>query len=368
MERKNIFTKSDTLLIKGGAIILMVCNHLFPIPEWIYPENRFISLAIGDKTLAEYFGGFSKVCVAIFALLTGIAMFYTYSKGSLFCAYRHTLKKLPRFFLTYWLILFTIYIPVIGIFGGDTSITIKDILWNLSGYETTYCKIAWYVRFYFELIISFPAIVYAYINIKRIFRFDKTGICVLLGIMLLDFLANNISHLMPTTLTYFVDEYLFYLQVVIVGFYIAEKNLFYHAAVHMNNYSQTFQNFLSITLFVLCFLSRGLLKQIGYLNLDCIYAPAVVFLAWNFLRRYSLSNFKQILTFLGRYSLEIWFLHAIFFIGNAAVQHFAYWPKISVLILVWVLLILSPVAALEQKIVNKAFEIGKTIFTHSFRV
>lgn len=33
------FEKNDTQILKGIAIILMVCNHLFPIPEWIFPEN-----------------------------------------------------------------------------------------------------------------------------------------------------------------------------------------------------------------------------------------------------------------------------------------------------------------------------------------
>lgn len=162
MEKKVKFTKDDTLLVKGIAIILMVCNHLFPIPEWIFPENQFISIPIGGKTLAAYFGGFSKICVAIFALLTGMAMFYTYSNKSLFVAYKHTLKKLPNFFVTYWIVLLTIYIPIIGIFGGDALITTKDILWNFSGYKTDYCKIAWYVRFYLELVVSFPIIACLY--------------------------------------------------------------------------------------------------------------------------------------------------------------------------------------------------------------
>lgn len=77
---KKSFTIDDTLLIKGVAIILMVCNHLFPIPEWIYPENQFISIAVGSKTLAAYIGGFSKICVAIFAFLSGYAMYFTYTR------------------------------------------------------------------------------------------------------------------------------------------------------------------------------------------------------------------------------------------------------------------------------------------------
>lgn len=83
MREKISFNKNDTIRVKGIAIILMVCNHLYPIPEWIYPENQFYSIAVGSKTLAAYFGGFAKICVSIFALLTGMAMYYTYSKNTI---------------------------------------------------------------------------------------------------------------------------------------------------------------------------------------------------------------------------------------------------------------------------------------------
>lgn len=80
---RNLNDKFDSKVVcalKGIAIILMVCNHLYPIPEWIFPSNQYISLQIGAKTLASYWGGFSKICVAIFAFLSGIGMYYTYKK------------------------------------------------------------------------------------------------------------------------------------------------------------------------------------------------------------------------------------------------------------------------------------------------
>lgn len=55
------------------------------------------------------------------------------------------------------------------------------------------------------------------------------------------------------------------------------------------------------------------------------------------------------MSFLGKYSLEIWFLHAIFFIGSESVPKIAYWPKYSLLILVWTLCILLPIAVMFQK-------------------
>lgn len=83
--------------IKGIAIILMMCNHLFPIPEFIYPENNYFSLPFGGKTIAAYIGGFGKICVAIFAFLTGIAMFYTYSRTELKKKLGSYLEKIAKF-------------------------------------------------------------------------------------------------------------------------------------------------------------------------------------------------------------------------------------------------------------------------------
>ena len=71
------------------------------------------------------------------------------------------------------------------------------------------------------------------------------------------------------------------------------------------------------------------------------------------------------MSLLGRYSLEIWFLHAIFFIGSESVQKIAYWPKYSVLILPWTLCILLPVAAIFQKakalLTNLELKLGKNL-------
>jgi hypothetical protein len=344
------FSKRDTTLIKGIAIILMVCNHLYPIAEWIYPENQYISVSLGTKTLAAYWGGFSKICVAMFALLTGMAMFYTYSNKKLINAYQHTLKKLPSFYTTYWIILITVFLPVIAIvWGRDAIISASSLIGNFTGYMTTFCKIAWYVRFYFELVLTFPIIVICYRYLISLFRFDKTNLIALLVFICI---LGEASNYLPDKIEYFASEYLNYISVVVVGYWIAEKQMFTRLADKIKNLKLVYQNGLCFFIFVLCFLGRGALKNIGFINFDCLYAPAVIFSIWSVIRKYEFSVFNKILGFMGKYSLELWFLHAIFFIGNSTVQRIAYWPKISVLILVWVLLILSPIAIIEQKIVN----------------
>ena len=49
---RNLNDKFDSKVVcalKGIAIILMVCNHLYPIPEWIFPSNQYISLQVAKK-------------------------------------------------------------------------------------------------------------------------------------------------------------------------------------------------------------------------------------------------------------------------------------------------------------------------------
>ena len=93
MNQKNELTKESTIYIKGIAIILMFCNHLFPIIEWIYPENMYWSISIGEKTIASYIGGYGKICVAIFAFLTGIGFYHTLKKYSWRCNYYSNIKS-----------------------------------------------------------------------------------------------------------------------------------------------------------------------------------------------------------------------------------------------------------------------------------
>jgi hypothetical protein len=347
-----VFDTQSTLIVKGIAIILMVCNHLFPIPELIYPENQFLSISVGSKTLAAYVGGFSKICVAIFALLTGIGMFYTYSKKSLRRAYRHTLGKLPHFFLTYWIIIVLIYIPIMSSVGIFTF-NLKELILNLFGYQTTYCLAAWYVRFYFEVVLTFPIWVIAYNKLCIILphKVNKMIPCIFLTIIqwIIAIIIHNVSF--PTK--EFVSEYFSYIPIIMLGYYIAENNLFGKGADKIKKLDKSKLRCVLTGLFILgcCFIGRGAVKNILCFSLDFFYAPIVIFVSWQLIKIISNQWITKGLIFLGRYSLEIWFLHAIFFIGNPIVQKVGYWPKVSILILIWVFILLIPFAMIIQKVV-----------------
>ena len=348
---KLTFTKDDTLIVKGVAIILMLCNHLYPIPEWIYPENQFVSIMIGRKSLAAYIGAGAKVCVAIFAFLSGIGLFYSYhNKMSIRSGYTSTLKRLVPFYLTYWVVLTLIYLPVMSL-CGLFQFNLGELVSNYLGYKTTYCKIAWYVRFYLELIITFPVYVYLYNTLKKAFGNSVGVIVAFLGII---FCASASLKLMPNNrLHFYIEEYLTYVPIVILGYYFAEQQLFTKIAFKIRRFHPFVLTIGCVGGVLFSFLARGIIKQFfGIISADIIYAPMIAVSVWIF-TSLCCNRCNAMLKFLGKYSLETWFLHAIFFIGSSFVQAICYWPKVDILILIWAFIILTPISIMISRLTKK---------------
>lgn len=60
--------KSDTQMIKGLAICILLFHHLF------YSTQPGLGIMIGDKYLANIVAEYLKVCVALFLVLSGYGL------------------------------------------------------------------------------------------------------------------------------------------------------------------------------------------------------------------------------------------------------------------------------------------------------
>lgn len=335
MNEKNI-----TVFIKGNAIILMFCNHLYMVTD------KVNSIAIGSKTIASYVGGFGKICVAVFAFLTGIGIYYIFQRKS-YCEnnvmrIKYSARKIFDILLVYWGILFLFYIPVAYLFGAN-NYTANDLLENILLVKTSIIQSAWYVRFYVELMITLPLIYHLLKETTKI----KDGI--ILGVIVLFHLG---AYLINAT---YIEEYFNYLMVVIIGFYF-EK---YSINVKVSNVFK--KNILiSIIALLLTVSCRGVFKSIYLINTDIIFAPILVGIIRDLYYKL-IPCFRNIIIVLGKYSLELWFLHVIFFIGSERLQEIGYWPRIDFLILIWTLCIFLPIAmvynGLFSRIKNLIFRI-----------
>lgn len=73
-------------------------------------------------------------------------------------------------------------------------------------------------------------------------------------------------------------------------------------------------------------------------SFDCIYAPIFIFLACRIISVFP-KLMKNFLRLMGKHSMNIWFLHSLFFFRTSELMKYAYAPKFSVLIVAWVIVL-----------------------------
>lgn len=328
-------TKDITVFIKGITIILMFCNHLFPIPEWIFDSNTVVSFAIGSKTIASYVGGFGKICVSVFALLTGIGLYHIFQRRqyqeSNIERIKYSARKIFDILIVYWGILFLFYIPLATVFGVN-NYSISELLSNIFLINTSIIQVAWYVRFYVELMITLPIL---YLLLRETNKY-KDGL-IFIAIILLHLIAYVFG-------VNYIEEYFNYLMVVVVGYFYEKYQI---NKVISNIFCKGI--LVSIITLLVLVLFRGMFKTIYLFNTDIIFAPIFVGIVYNLYFKVNIK-LRFIVSILGKYSLELWFLHAIFFIGSEQLQKIGYWPKIDFLILLWTLCMLLPFAIVYNRL------------------
>ena len=158
-------TKNDTSVLKGIAIIAMLCHHLFTChPAWVesYPTPLIIIGTLG------------KICVAMFLFCSGYGLSIQYDKtistsSGMFYTIRSTiafiLKRLIKFYTAYWFV-FLVFVPITILFfnrsladayGENVSIT-KCLLYDILGLQgfQSYNITWWFNKLIILLYFLFP--------------------------------------------------------------------------------------------------------------------------------------------------------------------------------------------------------------------
>lgn len=133
----------STQVIKVIALLLMFCHHFFN-EGWMIDSSAFKPIFyVGKFTPEMVIGDAGKVCVAVFALLTGYGMFFSFQKNSRF---RKLCQRIIQFLVKFWLILFTTFVPLYCMIRQTCGF--KTILLAMSGLESSVNMFSWYVYFY----------------------------------------------------------------------------------------------------------------------------------------------------------------------------------------------------------------------------
>ncbi len=343
MNNQFIFSKKQTEYIKGIAILLMLVHHFFGFPEWYVEGISYIGIPLRVNTLEYALGQFSQICVSIFAFVTGFGMFFSYKSGNIV---KKSLKKLISFMIGYWLVLFGIALPI-NMLIGKTDLTLSFILKNAFSIKPELVSFAWYVRFYILLIFSLPIfykLMSKYAAITLPLFFISPAIC--------NIFISKIASTNPLIITgtYLISEYFFWITCALSGLCFAKYGLFNKINNLFTKLKQYKIPLCIVLLAVLTYSRTYFAHRIGAIfTFDCLYAPFIIYLLCSIIDGLP-DILGKVLTLLGKHSVNLWFLHSFFFFRTASLMKYAFWPKVSILIIVWVILLLMPISVLLNKL------------------
>lgn len=206
-----LFIEKETLRnIKGTAIIMMIIHHVLTIPNWWPSYFKASDMLIW---FARHFNVPTKLCVYIFAFITGYYYFYSKNKGS----YKYSLLKITKLLINYWLVLLVGF--VLTCFISKTEINLLMFIKEMFGLTNNILCFSWYVPFYCISILLLPLIykVLSYSKTTCLFCFIFP---IIIGKLLKFFIPDD------AILYTLISDLRIYFPCMVFGFSASRYNLF----------------------------------------------------------------------------------------------------------------------------------------------
>ena len=349
MEKGYSISKKQAGIIQGVAVLLMVLHHLFDFPDRIHVPYvnvfDFIHLEI-------LLGNFGKVCVAIFAFMSGFGLYKKFHKtlsGKKFPilqCYAGMGKQLFNFLKRYWLV-FAVFVSY-GLISGVYCFNAQEFLYNFIGWSSTYNGEWWYVRQYFDLLLMFPVLFCLEGLLSKVIRIKGndllTGAILLLPLAVLFIWRNRV-----------------YNFCFLIGFLSVSTGVFDKICEFFSKL-KGWQYLIAAVLIGASIVLR--LKILGakydYINTFLFVLGLAILLKFPALEKIS----GVTLGFVGKYSTYIWLTHT--FYAYYFFQAFTFYPKYSILVFLWcVVLSLATGVLLDlilKGLTRLAIKLTKAIF------
>lgn len=317
----------------------MFIHHFFSFPSSIicgvdYPWIQWF---------AEHFRDLTKICVPIFAFLTGYFYYFTPQKN-----YRYSLKKILDLLIPYC----AVYLLLLLLAAADGyRPDLHTFLTEFLGLKVNIMIFCWYVRFYILAMLVLPIYV----------RFVPKSIGFSLVVsLLLPYIVLSLLTSIPA-LQSPLGSLASNFPTIAVGYLFAQHDLFrsWFDTFPGHDTGGRFQWFkwVSILAAVLCgkqfvySITLGSLDSFAggiplYFSMDLIYAPCFVYCLANLFNCPPRIKFvRSALAQIGKMSMLMWFLHCAFFNYSAhLLQPILYFPRNPVLVLLWGLFLCYTVA------------------------
>lgn len=337
----------------------MFLHHFFTFPSWYVESISYPELAY----FASHFCQPLKICVPVFAFLTGYLYYFNPDKS-----FKYSFRKITDLLINYW----AVYLPllVIAVLVCEYRFEPTTFLYELFALKRPVMIFCWYVYFYYTAMLLLPVIVKFLLNKQGgggmasfLLVFVGTNVaCQALGIKL----AGH------DTLLQVINDFRSWFPSVISGYCVAEYKIFenYFDKCCNSNWGKYQKRIVWLLLLALPFVGRyySAWFTIGYVGFktdtlsisfstDMLYAPCFIYALICFINDVERAGAlgraaNKVLSEIGKKSMLMWFVHCIFFSGatKEVLQPYLYFLHEPILVTLWGLAVTYAVAFVLDKI------------------
>lgn len=356
-DRVDYFSKSDSFMLKGIGIILMICYHLFRDADVcfsgktvdFFPFSFEQGIAINDSF---------RICVSLFVFVTGFGLFKAYEKSLNVKTEKWIIERLVKTMNGFYFI-YLLLVPVFqfvdklpeNIYCKDGNIrgaiyALIDFLGLSNLFSTPSLQGAWWYMSAAIVFIIFTPTLYQITN-----KFGFTKVLVFVIIIPRIFKIGYLTGCNVYT----------FLPIFLVGMFFAKYDVF--RKINENNpfrknyVTKVLEFILFVTLIFLSALCANRVPRSKLWELHfCIVPILVIVFSVNYVSK--VKFLKRILAFLGKYSMNMFLVHS--FIRVNYFYDFTYSFKYAVVIAV-VLIGLSLLASIVIELIKKIIRYDKLV-------
>lgn len=310
MQSKEGITKEQSTMLQGVAILLMMFHHFFLSLD-------FCPFIVVYADLVLKVAWFGKICVGIFAFVSGYGMYYVMQRvdktrffGALGNGLRISGRKIASLYLKCWLILFLTK-GIDWIFYQEVPDPVEFVK-NMFTISLSYNGSLWYLQQYVQMMIILPFLDLFFTSFEDRKEQNKKKVCYLSCVAAVCLLVL-IGRVAYTPLWIFLKELpeklrLSYTAVFVVGYLIAKYSIFHRCNAKIQKYPQMVQTGIGflLTAAVVAFRMK-LATDAAYATFDFIFAPMLIYGLLLLLKKSKV--FGKVLYCLGICSTYMWFLH-----------------------------------------------------------
>ena len=339
-------TSEKTLYLKAIALLLLMWHHLFGV-EYLSGWSAIIP---GTEGASYVTGASGRICLAMFLFCSGYGLYKSYiNKESTDKTY--ILKRLAKTLIPYWMVMIIAIAYLIYAGKFEPKYIFVNLFALLHSTDILYVTFSWFIKLYVLLLLVLPLIRL----IER--KWKKNAIIDILiyiavpfasALSLAKFYHEDTFLSIPSFLVSTIVFLLAWFPLFAIGMLFAKYNTY----KKVRGFADKFPSYLVIILsvliignmFYLRFIVNDLLPHsILYLcsMTDVFFGPIFV-CAFLLLMDNMRYKSRYVLPFIGKNSVFYWLLSGMFFKNTIELSFLITWPKITILIFIWTMVLLTP--------------------------